>query len=215
MASKRWPLLRGRQLRKTEFERAAASLDRRAAILSHHALAKAHGNDEVIRSLAEIARMLGRANATATLFTLAILVFTAINVGVTYWQIRDNEAAARTELDLEVSDHFYGQEDNRNILEALDYGQPVLTQDGGKVRPAQLDRYLDEFEGIADLYKTHKLTESDFCGDFGYYIVKTHESQEIDRYIARARQGDASLWPGLDAAYFFVEHASDRECGTP
>jgi hypothetical protein len=129
--------------------------------------------------------------AIATLATVIIIV----------WQTVLSKRASQSEFTLRLHNDFYFHEKNSKIIRAIEYGNPLLAKNGGDFIESDLDDYL----GVIQLLKIYidkgSLSEQTVDDMFGYYIVKTWETPEIQDYVKtiRKEQHNDDYYSGLES----------------
>ena len=128
--------------------------------------------------------------AVATLATVLVLV----------WQTNNAKKTTRAEFTLRLHNDFFFNSRNEKIVRLIDSSQPILKINGGQF--VELD--LDDFLGIIELLWIYindgVLTKKTVKDMFGYFIVKTWQTGEIQSYVRQVRldEKDDSYYIGLE-----------------
>jgi hypothetical protein len=204
-----------------DFEPAARELEKRAHALTHRAghPATDAGNSDVVFAIAQFVRVLGRANADAARFTVALIGLTIVTVALTLatigliiFQIIDARDEARTQYAISLSSEFFNNANNLAVIEAIDDGGPILAEHKGPIKDTQLDHFLGEFDTIDGVYEHGQLRDEDLCDSFQYYVTTIYKIPEIMAYIKDQRRTDPEFFQGLDNVRRELKASKDPVC---
>lgn len=131
-----------------------------------------------------------------SLAIVSILV-TVIGLGLVIWQIRMAvEQFQRAELNQRgeylaaLHERSFGSPDIRDIVQKIEYSQ--LKYDNGKFHASEdqqnLVQLLTFFELLAELNRLDLLRIEEIDGMFGYYIKRTRENGEVEKYLRYLRE---------------------------
>lgn len=86
---------------------------------------------------------------------------------------------------------------NSKIAEAIESRKPVFRENGGEFTPMQVDDYLGIYETVDELYQSGLIKRNMVYNSFSYFVVKTYEHPEVQKYIQDLQKTDPELFSGF------------------
>lgn len=139
---------------------------------------------------------------------LASLVIFPISLYLNLLQIGDLSQNKNTRyVDYALSfDEKLNQNTNLGIMNAVEDGQFILRENGGKFSTHDLDNFLGVYNQLFDIRNYDLVTDDLIESNFSDGLLKVYENKEIKAYLQKIRLEDDSYFIGLDElANLFVK----------
>jgi hypothetical protein len=106
----------------------------------------------------------------------------------------------RTSADLMLKfDDDLGAGKNSPLLDAIENGDKVLKEDGGKFSDVDLDQLLGVYELIADTNRDGLISDRMVYDAFSYDLSQVYANAEVQKYVTKCAKEDPTIYDGYRA----------------
>ena len=112
-------------------------------------------------------------------------------------EIDANRASRSADFIFRFDDGIY-RSSLSQIRIAIESGKPILKEDGGKFTADDLERYLDIYETMHDVFKEGLMSENMIDSAYGHVLEKAYHNAEIQMYLAKIRKQDPDFYSGFE-----------------
>jgi hypothetical protein len=127
-----------------------------------------------------------------------------------FYQIREMRHIVASQNNIALNAMVFDNERNSAITDAIENGNKILKENGGKFFDSQLDSYLGDYETVFQAYNEGYLTEEQLCVSFSYYVTAIFKNPEIQEYIRR--KDNAEFFGGASELNRAIKHSKNVNC---
>jgi hypothetical protein len=167
--------------------------------------------NELNRSFIEFTKSSDNYAKKLVWLTWGLVALTVLLIFLTVFTIRDTHESASLQNNIALNGQFYARP-NLDALFAIDYGHPILTENGGKLNKTELDTYLGAFDTIKAAYDRGLLNEDDLCISFSYYISITASNSEVKEHMEAQQKYDESFFSAFRELFEMVSKSKNAAC---
>jgi hypothetical protein len=138
------------------------------------------------------------------LIEVIAVVAGVIFAGAQLRDIRNNQSAQfMLEFDKDLNSGT-----NLLLTEAIEKGEPLLKDNGGKFTTSDIDIYLSKYELLDATFEAGLIDNDMLYNSFSYDLVKTYENSEIKEYLVKIRKEDNLFFRGFEDLAISVKNAN-------
>jgi len=126
------------------------------------------------------------------------------------YQIRETRHVVSSQNNIALNAMVFDNERNSGIIDAIENGNKILKENGGKFFDSQLDSYLGDYATVFQAYNEGYLSEEQLCVSFSYYVTAIFTNAEIQEYIHR--KDNAEFFGGVSELNGVVKNSKNMNC---
>jgi hypothetical protein len=111
--------------------------------------------------------------------------------------IESNKANRSAEFIFKFDEKIY-KPPSSQIRLAIESGKPILKTHGGRFSSDDLNRYLDIYETMHDVYVKGLIDEEMMDSAYGHVLGKAYANREIQAYLGEFRKEDPAYYSGFE-----------------
>jgi hypothetical protein len=129
---------------------------------------------------------------------------------IAIYQIHETNRAVSAQNNIALNTMVFNSDKNSAIIDAIEKGDKILKENGGKFLDSQLDSYLGDYETIFQAYDEGYLSEDELCTSFSYYVAAIFKNKEIQDYMSGKENEE--FFEGLSDLNKLVQRSKNRNC---
>ena len=111
--------------------------------------------------------------------------------------IESNKANRSAEFIFKFDEKIY-KPPSSQIRLVIESGKPILKAHGGRFSSDDLERYLDIYETMHDVYVRGLINEEMIDSAYGHVLGKAYKNPEIQAYLSEIRKEDPDYYSGFE-----------------